>query len=95
MTTATLTSKGRITLPAEIRRVLNVRTGDRLDFVQVEPGRFEIVAATRSVREIRSMFGKPGRRASIDDMTRAIAERGVAASTPADARAPARRGLAK
>ena len=62
MTTATLTSKGQITIPADVRRALNVRTGDRVEFVQVEPGRFEIVAATRSVRELKGMFGKAANR---------------------------------
>ena len=39
MSTATLTSKGQITIPADVRRLLNVQTGDRVEFVQVEPGR--------------------------------------------------------
>ena len=44
MTTATVTSKGQITIPADVRRLLNVQTGDRVEFVQIEPGRFELVA---------------------------------------------------
>ncbi len=79
MSTATLTSKGQITIPAEVRRVLNVKAGDRVEFVQVEPGRFELIAATRSVRELKGMFGKPARTVSIEDMNRAIAERGALA----------------
>ena len=79
MSTATLTSKGQITIPAEVRRVLNVQTGERVEFVQVEPGRYEIVAATRSVRELKGLFGKPGRAVSIDEMNRAIAEQGARA----------------
>jgi len=79
MTTATLTSKGQITIPADVRRSLNVQTGDRVEFVQVEPGRFELVAATRSVRELKGLFGKPDRAVSIDEMNRAIAERGARA----------------
>jgi AbrB family looped-hinge helix DNA binding protein len=79
MSTATLTSKGQITIPADVRRELNVDTGDRVEFVQVEPGRFELVAATRSVRELKGLFGKPSRRVTIDEMNRAIAEQGALA----------------
>lgn len=77
MTTATLTSKGQITIPADVRRALNVQTGDRVEFVQVQPGRFELVAATRSVRELKGMLGKPTRTLSIEDMNRVIAEQGA------------------
>lgn len=79
MSTATLTSKGQITIPSDVRRALNVEAGDRVEFVQVEPGRFELVAATRSVRELKGMFGKPRRRVSIEKMNDAIATRGASA----------------
>lgn len=79
MTTATLTSKGQITIPADVRRALNVQTGDRVEFVQVQPGRFELVAATRSVRELKGIFGKPARTLSVEDMNRVIAEQGAKA----------------
>jgi AbrB family looped-hinge helix DNA binding protein len=91
MSTATLTSKGQITIPADVRRELNVDAGDRVEFVQVEPGRFELVAATRSVRELKGLFGKPSRSVSIDEMNRAIAEQGALAV----ARGRARGGRAK
>lgn len=74
MSTATLTSKGQITIPADVRRVLNVQTGDRVEFVQVEPGRFELVAATQSVRDLKGLFGKVAKTVSIADMNRTIAE---------------------
>ena len=77
MSTATLTSKGQITIPADVRRSLNVQTGDRVEFVQVEAGRFELVAVTRSVRELKGLFGKPARTISIDEMNRVIARRGA------------------
>lgn len=76
MTTATLTSKGQITIPADVRRTLGVQTGDRVEFVEIQPGRFELVAATRSVRELKGMLGKPTRTLSIEDMNRVIAEQG-------------------
>ena len=79
MSTATLTSKGQITIPADVRRSLNVQTGDRVEFVQVEPGRFELVAATRSVRELKGLFDKPERTVTIAEMNQVIATRGAGA----------------
>jgi AbrB family looped-hinge helix DNA binding protein len=73
MSTATLTTKGQITIPIDVRRALDVEAGDRVEFVQVEPGRFELIAATRSVRELKGRFGKPGRAVLIDEMNAAIA----------------------
>ena len=79
MTTATVTSKGQITIPARVRQALQVETGDRVEFVEVDPGRFEIVAATRSVKELKGMFGKTAKRISIEEMNTVIAARGAAA----------------
>jgi len=73
MAAATLTSKGQITIPVDVRRALNVAAGDRVEFVEIEPGRFEVIAATRSVRELKWRFGKPKRTVSIEEMNAAIA----------------------
>jgi antitoxin PrlF len=35
MTTATVSFKGKITLPADVLRVLQVDAGDRIEFVEV------------------------------------------------------------
>ena len=79
MTTATVTSKGQITIPANVRTSLNVEAGDRIEFVEIEPGRYEVIAATRSVRELKGMFGKPKRPVSIEAMNAAIAAKGASA----------------
>lgn len=79
MTTATVNSKGQITIPANVRQSLQVVAGDRVEFVEVEPGRFEFFAATRSVRELKGMFGKGRKSVSIDEVNKVIATRGAAA----------------
>ena len=79
MTTATVTSKGQITIPVNVRIALNVEAGDRIEFVQIQPGRYEVLAATRSVRELKGMFGKPRRPVSIEEMNAAIAAKGASA----------------
>lgn len=73
MSTASVTSKGQITIPAAVREAMQVRTGDRVEFVEIEPGRYEFIAATRSVKALKGMFGKPRRTVSIEQMNAAIA----------------------
>lgn len=79
MPTATLTSKGQITIPVDVRNDLKVVAGDRVEFVQIAPGRYEFVAATHSVQELKGMFGTPAKPVSIDEMNKAVARRGAAA----------------
>lgn len=79
MSTATLTSKGQITVPAAVRVALGVDAGDRVEFVEIAPGRYEFIAATRSVTALKGMFGKSRRSVSIDEMNAAIARRGASA----------------
>ena len=79
MTTATMTSKGQVTIPAAVREALGVDAGDRVEFVEVAPGRFELSAATQSVTALKGMFGKPRRKVTIDEMNAVVARRGAAA----------------
>lgn len=75
MPTATLTSKGQITIPKEVRDALGVGTGDRLEFVETAKGVFEVVAASRDVRELKGLIARPARSVSVDDMRKAVARR--------------------
>jgi AbrB family looped-hinge helix DNA binding protein len=42
MPTAMVTFNGRITLPPQVRKHLGLKTGDNVEFVEVEEGRFAI-----------------------------------------------------
>ncbi len=75
MPSATLTSKGQITIPAEVRAALGVSFGDRIDFVEVAKGRFVIVPATCSVQELKGLIPKPKRPVSVEEMNGAAAMR--------------------
>jgi antitoxin PrlF len=80
MSTATLTSKGQITIPARVRAELGVNTGDRIEFVEIGEGQFAIVAATRSVKELNGIFRNRVRKpVSIEEMNATIARRGSGA----------------
>ncbi len=76
MTAATLTSKGQITIPKQVRTALGIDAGDRVEFVEMDRGQFAIIAATRSVRELKGRFrGKRSKPVSIEEMSSAIAKR--------------------
>jgi antitoxin PrlF len=72
MTTALVTSKGQITIPKSVRDRLGVDSGDRIEFVESADGVFSVIAATRDVRELKGMIGRPAKPVSVEDMKRAI-----------------------
>lgn len=73
MSTSTITSKGQITIPVAVREAMRVHTGDRVEFVEIEPGRYEFVAAARPVTVLKGMFGKPRKSVTVEQMNAAIA----------------------
>jgi AbrB family looped-hinge helix DNA binding protein len=72
MPRATLTSKGQITIPKDVRERLGVEAGDSLDFVEQERGVYKVVAATRDVRHLKGMVPKPPKPVSIEEMKAAV-----------------------
>ncbi len=82
MAKATVTSKGQITIPVAVRDALGVDAGDRVEFVQVAPGRYELIAATRSVTALKGMFGPARAAVSITQMKDAIASSAVTSGKP-------------
>jgi AbrB family looped-hinge helix DNA binding protein len=78
MTTATITSKGQVTIPKDVRTRLGIRTGDRVEFVEIQDGVFQIVAATQDVQALRGIVPKPKKPVAIEKMKQAIAEIGDA-----------------
>ena len=52
MPSAMVTFNGRITLPTDIRKQLGLKTGDNIDFVEIEKGRFAICPRTAAIRNL-------------------------------------------
>ncbi len=78
MTTATMTSKGQVTIPADIRQRMGLGTGDRIEFVELETGGFAIRPAIDDVRSLKGTLRKPEKAVSLDDMNAAIRKRATA-----------------
>ena len=76
MTLAILSSKGQVTIPKDVRQGLGVATGDRIEFIEISPGRYEVLAATRDVRELKGIVGKAKQVATVEEMNVAIAKMG-------------------
>lgn len=74
MPTATVTSKGQITIPLEIRERFGIHTGTRVHFFVNDDETIEFAPASRSIRELAGMIDYEGPAVSIDQMDAAIAE---------------------
>jgi antitoxin PrlF len=72
MPAATLTSKGQITVPKEIREALGVKTGDRLGFRVKDDGTIVILAETVNLADLRGAIRPRVRGVRIEDMQAAV-----------------------
>ena len=71
MSEATITSKGQVTIPADIRKALGLSAGERVVFTRLDDGTTVMRAKTRSILELKGML-KPARgkrKVAIDDMS--------------------------
>jgi len=76
MPTATITSKGLITLPKEVRDALGLAAGDRVVFVAEAERTYKVVAVTRDVRHLKGLVTKPSNPVTVKAMNRTIARAG-------------------
>ena len=75
MPTATLTSKGQVTIPLSLRTLLGLHAGAKLDFVQHERGFTVIPVSSGTGASLKGRFaGRVSRPVSVAAMNRAIAD---------------------
>jgi antitoxin PrlF len=72
MPTATITSKGQITIPKEVRRALSLRTGHRVSFLVREDGVVEMHPETVDLMSLYATLKPRVRGVSLRDMDEAI-----------------------
>ena len=77
MSTATLTTKGQVTIPLDVRQRLGLDAGDRVEFVEIEDGVFAIKPIIDDVRSLKGLLRKPAKPVSVEDMKAAIRLRGA------------------
>jgi AbrB family looped-hinge helix DNA binding protein len=70
---STITSKGQVTIPKQVREFLKLEVGDRVDFHVAADGSVKLVPVTRPVASLKGMLPKPQRAVTLDEMEAAIA----------------------
>ena len=66
-----LTSKGRVTVPREIRDYLGLKPGDKLTFTMLSNGTVVMRAKTRRLIELAGSLTRPGQpKVSVAQMSR-------------------------
>jgi len=69
---STVTSKGQITLPKDVREKLGLSSGDRVEFFFEDDQSVRLVAKQVPVSQLKGMLPKPAQPVSLDDMDRAV-----------------------
>ena len=72
MPSATLTSKGQITIPVTVRQAMGLEIGQRVDFVRMPNQQFQLVAVNRSAAALKGIV-QTQRSVSLEEMEEAIA----------------------
>ena len=80
MAAMTVTSKGQVTIPLEIRKLLGIQPGDRVVFYRSEDGRVVVKPENVDIRRLRGLLKHPGAPVTLEEMDAAIA-RGAAGTT--------------
>jgi AbrB family looped-hinge helix DNA binding protein len=75
MSIATVTTKGQITIPKEIRDYLKLETGSKVEFLIDENGDVKVVPLNVPLEALSGVLHRPGMKtATIEEMEIAIAE---------------------
>ncbi|GAA5056217.1 AbrB/MazE/SpoVT family DNA-binding domain-containing protein [Nocardia callitridis] len=69
---ATVTSKGQITIPVDVRVAMGLRAGVRVAFVPTETGTYELVPETRTVKSLKGIVGWSGSPIGLPQLKEAI-----------------------
>jgi antitoxin PrlF len=88
MPTATVTSKGQITIPIEVRTALRLRPGARVDFYQIDEGEYVLRPKTGSIMDLKGCLAYSGPPASIEEMNQAVLDHAAELDTATLSDAP-------
>ena len=76
MSAATITSKGQITIPKDIRALLDLHSGDKINFIVEESGEVRFLPATQDISTLKGIISKPQKAVTVEEMKTTIKARG-------------------
>jgi antitoxin PrlF len=82
---STLTTKGQVTIPVEIRRAAGLETGAQIEFIVNTRNRIELIPRQGDIRSLRGIVPSPPRSVSLREMHDALATGRTPRHTPDDA----------
>lgn len=81
MELSTLSNKGQVTIPIELRRALELHAGDKLN-CYIEDDRIIVVPTKGSLKNLKGVIPKPDKAVSLEDMNRALLDEAAARARP-------------
>lgn len=81
MSSATVTTKGQVTIPIDVRTKLGLRPGSRVAFVPTDSGGYEIHVEAASVRDLKGSVPRPPRPITVEEMNEAASAGATATSS--------------
>ncbi len=75
MSAATITSKGQITIPKDVRSLLGLESGDKVSFIVDDQGAVSFVPMTKEVTTLKGIVAKPSQPVSVETMKATVKAR--------------------
>jgi AbrB family looped-hinge helix DNA binding protein len=61
-----ISQKGQVTIPTEVRKLIGLEPGGRVQFITTETGKVEVVAKKRGIGHLTGIFDRPSGPIDID-----------------------------
>ena len=75
MALATISSRGQITIPANVRATLSLKKGDKINFIIIG-NEVKFLPVTKDITTLKGFIKKPKKPVSIEEMNKSIKAKG-------------------
>ena len=76
MPIATISSRGQITIPVDVRTTLSLKKGDKVNFIIIG-NEVKFLPVTKDITTLKGFIEKPAKPITIEEMNKTIKARGA------------------